>query len=438
MIGMPGLPAGPSLPALPVAGGRMGGSPSVPLPRLPAKLLLHAMESTATGVIASGGGLSDATNGDNPMGQATVLQFVPPAANTHYFLTIPLAGPTDLRGGSIEMTVKHAANIGNLSAFDIELHSSTTIGTPTGDYSGILGWNDGVTMMKNGSTGSGTTAGRWQTVAFSTAMIAEGGTTRVAGAGADLSQIRWIRLRIRSASSQPIVQFQFGPIRFQANPLTKAKLILCFDDGHISQYDTALPAIRAKGWAGVLFPGAVQAVIDSDATKLTTAQLQQMQAEGWQIASQAWSAENVQNQTEVDALKAWMAARGLTGGGFGSYFSAIGPRSLASWPTFRDNYRGVRSFDSPRGLNPPSVFGESYPWPDYGWVHALAADASGGGASGFRTAHIDQAIANKGVALMVWHADMTGLQEVIDYADTKRAQIDVVTEAALFAAFARP
>jgi hypothetical protein len=396
-----------------------------------AKITLNGLASTASLAGAVPAGVVDVANADNPMGQASVLQFTPQAANTHYFLVIPLAGPTDLRGGTIELTMKLAANIANLNACDIELHSSATIGTPTADYSGLLGWNEAATLLKTTSTApdNGIGTGRWQTFGFHS----QAAPVTIAGAGADMSAIRWIRIRFRSsqaAANAPV--FQLGPIRFQPNPLPKAQLILAFDDG----FDTAFAAhqaARAKGFPVVIQPGAIQAVLGQPG-RLTLAQMQQMQAEGSQMAAQAWDTEATHSQAQEDAIQAFYTANGLTGAGFGSYHSQISQRTPEAWPIFAGAYpQGVRTYMTARGANPPMTIAESYPWPDRRLVRALAGDSAG--VSGFRIAHLEQAIASKGVAIMVWHQDTTGLAEVIDYADTHRDVLEVTTPARLAATF---
>lgn len=337
--------------------------------------------------------------------------------------------PADIRNGALRFNVRHIANVNSMELSTVELHSGPP-GEQSSNFTRFLGPNQFIWMNRFFSTSDGANGGRWQVVGASTLA------TFPVGGEDDLSAVRWIKLSIRAAPGDQVGAIRFGPIEFQPNPLDRAKLLIGFDDAYESCYRTGFPLMRSHAMPGIVFPGAAQEVVGQPG-RLNIAQMREMQSAGWQIASQAWSSEQVQSQLEIDALAEWMRVNGFSGGAFASYYTSIGERRLDKWPFFRDNYRAVRTFNTPLGDNPPLIASEMYPWIDPGAVHAVGASSPDAPVD-YREALIEQAIAAKGVAMLVWHADLVGLEAVLDYAARRREAIDVVTESNLVARFGLP
>jgi hypothetical protein len=343
----------------------------------------------------------------------------------------------DVRNGSIRWNFRPIAGMAsNLDRFSFELHSAGSPASPTGDYH-TTDIYLGPSQLGGSLTGK-TAAGRWQSYSISTPQFT------AVGAGADLSAVKFARVRLRSSAGNSI-SVAIGDITFAPNWFAKAKAVLYFDDGYLEQLYAARQMAR-YGFRGVLFPSPARN-IGVMPNLMTPAHVVALHDQlGWQIGSQAWSTEEnayVDSldedgiTAELSRLRNWQNALGVTGGDHGSYFSGVDKDDMIAFKGFRKHFRSMRAFGGGWESNPPMIYGETLPYGDPMAIRALDAETPGWGATnGQRLCdHVDQAIANKGLAAMVWHGGMgaagnvrTGLNTLLAYLDTKRDQIDVVTE----------
>lgn len=346
--------------------------------------------------------------------------------------------PTDVRNGIIRWTFKPVANLfANMDRWQIQLHSAGTPGSPTANYHEIpVGSNSELKTRLTSQNGTG----RWQKVQYAVSQFTAVGT------GADLSAIIFAKVVIRAASGLQII-IDIGNVEYVPNLLTKAKCVLTFDDGYAVQFTDAARKMAKYGFRGVAYPGSVATNIRSDdPSKMTPVQLKHLHDDhGWQIGSQAWSTEapDVSNETlftlEMSKQRNWQNALGLTGGEDGSYFSGISQYVAEAYPVFRKSFRSMRVFGGGNGSGPPLVFGEMFPFADDYLIRAVDGDTGGWANPAVnQQAHIDQAIANKGVAIFAWHngfatgVSQTSFDTTLAYLDAHRADIDVVTMEDLF------
>lgn len=345
---------------------------------------------------------------------------------------------TDVRNGSIRWNFRPIAGMfDKLDLFGIELHSAGTPAAPTANYHSS-DTNAGPYLLAGSLTGR-TAPGRWQTYSIASRELAP------VGSGADLTAIRFARVVLRSPAGNSAT-VAIGNVTFVPNWFTRAKAVLYFDDGYLPQMTYAAKEMARYGFRGVMFPSPARntGVMPDRLTAEHIIALHDVL--GWQIGSQAWSTEEASfldalNEdgftAELAKLRNWQNALGVTGGDHGSYFSGVGVDDMIAWPAFRKHFRTMRSFGGGWDQNPPMVYGETLPYGDPMGIRALDAETpSWGATNGERLcAHVDQAIANKGLAAMVWHGGMgaagnvrTGLDTVLAYLDAHRDTIDVVTE----------
>lgn len=365
--------------------------------------------------------------------QSTLVTLAPLANST---------SPIDVTNGILRFWHKPIALVGGgLDRFSIELHSAGTPSAPTANFHqlsiGNAPYDFGARLT------SQTGIGRWQSYGIPINNMI------LAGTGADLTQIRFARLVIRSNKAG--VQLQIGNIEFIPNPLDKAKAIFSFDDGYLSHADYVARKLAVYGFPAVLFPSPVTASVGISSGRISTQQVRNLHDyHGWQIGSQAWSTENFNEvlamgvdgfTSEMSKLRNWHKAMGVTGGEHGSYFSGITPDVLEAFPVFRKHFRSMRRYDSGNNVNPPMQIGESFPFGDPMNIRCLAGDSAGFGANNGQRLidHAQQAITNKGVAYYAWHDtlaapgnDRTGFEALLTFLDENRDKIDVVTEDDLY------
>ncbi len=343
----------------------------------------------------------------------------------------------DVRDGSIRWNFRPIAGMAtNLELFGFELHSHGTPAAPTENYH-ATDFGIGPSQLTGNLTGK-TASGRWQSYSIATAQF------NAVGDGADLSAVKFSRIRLRSSAGNSI-SVAIGDITFAPNWFEKAKAVLYFDDGTVEQLYAARVMAR-YGFRGVLFPSPARN-IGVMPNLMTPANIIALHDQlGWQIGSQAWTTEEREYVDSLDEdgitaelarLRNWQNALGLTGGDHGSYFSGVDKDDMIAWKGFRKHFRTMRAFGGGWEANPPMVYGETLPYGDPMAIRALDAETPGWGATtGERLCdHVDQAIRNKGLAAMVWHGGMgvagnvrTGLETLLSYLDAKRDEIDVVTE----------
>lgn len=412
--------------------------------RRPRVLGVRTLAHLATVADVQGGGsitgLADNTNVDALYGSTSLRLTHTGAGSLINILPAATVSPVNTTGGIIRWTFKTVANFfANADRFQIQLHSAGTPASPTANYHEIpVGSNSELKTRLTSQNGEG----RWQKVSYPVSMFTAVGT------GADLTQIIFAKLVLRAASGLQIIM-DIGNIEWTPNILTKAKCILTFDDGYISQYTYAARQMAKYGFRGIAYPGALANNISTtNGTAMTPTQLKHLHDDlGWQIGSQAWLTEapdvSVENAFTIEMAKQCnlQNALGLTGGEDGSYFSGISQYDANAFKVFRKMFRSMRVFGGGNGSGPPLIYPEMFPFADDYLVRSIDA-ATGGWATPAvnQQAHIDQAIAAKGVAIFAWHnqlaaggTDRSAFDTTLAYLDANRANIDVCTIEDLYA-----
>jgi hypothetical protein len=344
-----------------------------------------------------------------------------------------LASPVNTTGQLIRIWTKPIANVDpRLSAYKVRLYSTGSPSSPGANYHefGFSG------LIREGQKGA---EQRWGSFAVPVNQFTAVGT------GADLTAVTWAMVEMQANSSAGMT-IAVGNIELVANGLTKAKMIIAFDDQYPNTINYASRAMARYGFRGVLY---VSPAVDLNKTgKLTSSTLKNLHDNlGWQIASQAYTTENnvgaggidvmTSDQRTADAakLRNWQNGLGLSGGNHGSYFSNVGVTDMIAFPMFRQAYQSMRAY----------YFGEfnqveTYPWADPMRIRGMGAgEFQWGNNSAIYTTywknHIDRAIAQKGVGFLVFHDGLSGslsnwqpaFDQMLAYLDTNRASIDVVT-----------
>lgn len=346
-----------------------------------------------------------------------------PNIDTRHASTSLPAG-TDVRNGIIRLWFKPAANVaGRLSRFSIELHSEGSPDFPTANYHQLDPGN--APSQFGGMLTSAAGAGRWQAFSVSTAQFI------AAGKGADLSSIKFVRLFLRSTAGAD-VKIQLKNVEWYPNKLPKAAVVFRFDDSYLSEY--AFNELKKRGYKAVLYPSPIAGTVGKPG-RLTEEQLKVYNDLGWQIASQAWSTEDYatlsamtseDKNNEFVKLRNWHLSLGFKGGEDGSYFSQITHRELGFYPAFEKHFRSMVRFDGGFSHTLPMLYGETYPFGDPMNIRCLngATAAWGANTAVALTNFINQAITNKGVALIAFHNELAVPGNARDGFDAALAFID--------------
>ena len=343
------------------------------------------------------------------------------------------AVPISAAGQLIRIWTKPIANVDpRLNGYKIRLFSEGSPSSPGGNYHEF----NAAGLIREGQKNA---EQRWGSFTIPVSAFTS------VGNGANLSALTWALVEVQ-ANSTAGMTIAVGNVEVVANALTRAKLILSFDDQYPATINYASRAMARYGFRGVLY---ASPAIDAGKTgKLPVAQIKALHDNlGWQVASQAYSTENAtgaggidvmtadQRTAEMAKLRNWQNAIGLTGGGHGSYFSNVGPTDMIAYPMFRQAFRSMRAY----------YFGEfaqveTYPWGDPMRIRAMGAGEFQWGNnsaiySTYWKNHVDRAIAQKGVGFLVFHDGLSGsmsnwqpaFDQLLAYLDANRSAIDVVT-----------
>lgn len=416
---------------------RPGGGSGPPI-EIPVAKAIANLSSLAT-LLSPAAVITDAATVGHPAGAATALQIVTSGNTTYTVTPLTALGPAEavnVTDGYVQIPFRPVGYCEQIGRWSIELHSEGTPAAPTANYHQLDPFGEGPSALKQILTSKtgGAAAGRWQV------FQVHGSDFTAVGTGANLSAIKFARLTIRGTTGYTVT-LQFGSIRFQPRAMQKAACVIYFDDGHTSVHDTALPLFQAKGFKSCFNLGALLANLDVPG-RMSSAQVTALVAAGWELHGQAYTSEDIavisamtdaQRAAEMTSQQAVATAKGWGNNiAHGSYFSGVDQTQQAVFPMFRDYCRSVRGYFSARGVNPPMLYGESYPYADRFLVRALAGDHT----SAQLIAHCEQAIKNKGLAAFVFHSSMTSLSDLLDYLDANRGSIEVLTEADLNARYA--
>ena len=361
--------------------------------------------------------------------------------------TSVLGTPVDVRDGSVALTFRPVAGLKTgtlLDRFDIELYSAGTPASPSSDFTHLSFGYEPASLRGRSTSPDNSTPGRWQRF-----VVPIQDFTTISGAGADLSSIIMARVVLRCSDGSSIT-IQLNKLSFVPNARQKAACILGFDDAYASHYTYAVPTAAAAGFKCTLFPSPLETVLGTS-NHMTLAQLRECQdTYGAQIASQAWSTEDVatinamtdaEREAEFAALRAYQKAQGLIGGYDGSYFSNVTQTDMTAYPQMRDAFRTLRTYYTGFDGSPPTGNTHRECWP-FGDRHSIVAFSGSGSSTGSWGANtgarltelVDLAIANKGVIFLVWHDELAGdgdyragFETLLSHLTDNSANIDVLT-----------
>lgn len=137
-------------------------------------------------------------------------------------------------------------------------------------------------------------------------------------------------------------------------------LSLTFDDSYAAHWSTAATKLGTYGWAGTLFP--ILGRLDSSASYLTTAQVQQMASGlGWEIGAHCttdtthadWTTYTAaQIEAELVAMRAWQATNGVQSSTFawpnGTYTAAMATQAAKHYTYLRSNGTFIDPIGTPQ------------------------------------------------------------------------------------------
>jgi peptidoglycan/xylan/chitin deacetylase (PgdA/CDA1 family) len=250
--------------------------------------------------------------------------------------------------------------------------------------------------------------------------------------GSDSWEKTFVRAQIRvvsKASTKTSVVFdklaELSPL-----PTSRPKVVFTMDDGWISQYTEAFSRMNAKGFKGTL--AVIPSKVDT-AGYVSKAQLDEMYAAGWDLANHTYthinlgSNDKATQQKEIDDTTAWLNSRGYRRasdiviypyGGYNSDTMSIMQkyrlgRSIVEWvETSIPKHKYKTKI---RNLTPTVTIDKA-------------------------KEYVDEAIRTNGVVVFLNHIyevpkdnadtmkyDPNVFQQLIDYVDSKKDVLDVVT-----------
>lgn len=386
--------------------------------------------TTADVVTNRAADFANAVNGEIAFG-STVVEYT--QSQTSEVTIAPLAANAvgvDVQGGSIHMTHVWPDNAGNNyavngpSGFYIDLFSSGTPQAPAAAYHSSPNLN----ALYAGFMGASTLG--YNTHRCFSLPINQFTAT---GGGADLSSIKWARIRITSGGSSNGCKFRPISIDFQPNALTKASVIFTFDDLHDGAWNNALPILSKYNYPGVLCMDTT--VKMGQASFLTPEQIAKMHRDyGWEVGYQVYQNETGFNLSPEDWMRQvgkWVLTMNRLGihetqnGSYGSgtVTNVDEERLLAA----KRALGSMRRFTNGQNAQSPFRNPETLPYGDPYNIRCLNMS------SGFTAGtiydrwkdHVDQAVAAKGVAVFACHSEfnsasenLTALQSLCDYIRT--------------------
>jgi len=273
-------------------------------------------------------------------------------------------------------------------------------------------------------------SGDWQTISVPIEAFSAVGT------GATLTAITHAGVYVDNTVSAAC-DILIGDVFSCPKILSKAVVIIGFDDCRADTWTDAAKYMMRKGIPGVLYPGAISSVVRAspDQFQMTIRQLELLKRlYGWQVAYQAFNSEAPAVTTgdfekDMSALHALFAAYGLAGGNDGSYFSSINVNNPTYDSVFRKSFRSMRNYKVWSAAQLGGAYGETVPIADPYSIRSVGVDTATQSAANL-TGVVDNAIARKTMALFTFHGVTTGTPTftgLIDYLDANRATVDVMT-----------
>ncbi len=303
-----------------------------------------------------------------------------------------------------------------LSSLGLEIFSSGHAGAPPSDY------HVATTLGSDPRIRFATTEKLMYSFAFPIEKFVP------VGAGASLETIRWARFRLQTNAAGNGAKFRPLAIEFVPKALSKAICVFSIDDFNRGAYLNMLPVLSRYGYPVTLYADAVRGM---SSTTLTASELAVLHhRHGWQVANQNYRVETGVQENFEQILeqhsKYFLVMRSLG-------IQDIHDSSLGSAGTtnFRgDNFAALRRLHRSCALflggahaNPPLGWAETVPFGD---PHRIARINMSGFDPGTLLQrwkdHLDQAIAQKGLAYYGGHSEfnspgeaLTALPEFIEY-----------------------
>lgn len=223
----------------------------------------------------------------------------------------------------------------------------------------------------------------------------------------DWTQIIRLRARVRAAAGQT-VNMTMDYMANVSNDLSKAIVILTFDDGWSSQFSAAKPAMDTYGYAGVAAP-ICSNVQTANANTVTLAQLHEMKAGGWDIGNHTYAHTNLTagGVTEADVDRAvgrgleWLTEAGLEPCDFFVY--PMGNYNATVLNAVARHHSYGRTIYNTLAEKTPQFF----PQP-------LTIRAAGPITAANMATNVDAAVANNSVYTQIFHIVDDGAQAAID------------------------
>lgn len=387
-------------------------------------------------------GMADLTDDPYPGKTSNVTASLNPG-NTVNIRPLDIS-PTviDLRGGMVSIAFKitpsgtFARAVANLGNCYVNLYNNASPSTTQTNYMRVV---FGSLTFRSERIVSG-----WNVMRFPIEMFGTVGT--IADVQAYLQSVRYagIEFNHNSTNTDPFqVSVDFS--KTFANPISKGMVILGFDDCRRDTYAYAYPKMKAYGFPGVLYPGAIDATLDKNNTFfMNTANVLEMQADGWQTAYQAWDTESPTStlsefSATMDQLIAFYPTKGFNGPNDGSYFSNISFGSMYQ-PAFDSHFRTMRDYMQFNDAASPRP--DTLPPADVRKIRSYGVNTAANSATNGMIPYAKRAASMRAVGIYVWHAlgsgdaklaadggVLTGFEALLEWLNSAegRATVDVVT-----------
>ena len=429
----------PKLTALSNALIGMGYGSSDGIPPAPAGVSLAAFTSAATTLPAS----STYDNTVDPWsGLSSVSSVFNPGINRNLRPNSAPAVAIDVTGGIITVALKLIPTgtlsraVANMGTAYLNLYTS---GNPNGLDANYLRCSFGTSFYGDQWTGE------WQLFRLPVERFGQFGT--VADRATFLQSVKQASVEFThgSANTDPFV-IAIGGITSVPKAVTKGMVVFGFDDCRRDTFAYAYPKMKAYGFPGTLYPGPIAAVMGTnDASFMNKANLRELQANGWDIASQAYSTESPnmtteQFQVEMANLLAFNTANGFEGGADGSYFSSISFGNPVYQPVFNSTFRTMRDFAQFNDAASPQP--ETLPIAALNKTKAYGVNSAANSATNGLIPYMTRAAERNGYAEFAYHAlgsgdfkhavdggVLTSFEAALEWCHNNRALVDVVTKA---------
>ncbi|MHB8915933.1 MAG: polysaccharide deacetylase family protein [Thiobacillus sp.] len=376
-----------------------------------------------------------ATNSTTTMfGSYTALTNTFGANSTNSFMSLLNAAfPVDVTNGSIHLTCQQIGTSGSVSSVSVDLFSSGSPTAPAANYHTLNVTAD----INNGLMGYNTFGARSFGINNFTAV----------GSGATLTAITYARINVTGTTGLVIVP---GEVRFVQHASAKASIVFTFDDNWSTAVQSGLKLLGGYSYPGVLYPSPnaqkTGAQNDGNGNVTVDNMLALQHKYGWQIASQDFLLEG---STDM-AIDEWLVSQAknfVVGSAYGfdmdglrdaSYYGG-GPYYVTAddVKVSQRIHASLRRFDNGAGSLgdglPAFPFADTNPPGDPWNMRAMNVN-SYGNATGTSNnnflkmkSYIDQAVANKGIAILSGHSDWddaviyAAMQQVVAYVQTLEA-----------------